>query len=250
MAADHSSDRWGDQNDPFGEEPYLMPHEDELRERAKQVLRDNRDALRHFVELATWGTLDQPDLRTILITLLLHWKDIDPKWVAEASYMSTADVYNIAEAESLMVFPCLGCGAELLVRHRLHSIRLHRSIEEYCGDESASVAPAELLCETCHVHRDTLHKQQRRLDRERYEAILADYRERPYEVRRDSREWAILKRQVHTRDEYRCRLCGRSDVALHVHHSTYENYAKERLEDLITLCAKCHSHFHFGAEAS
>jgi hypothetical protein len=241
---------WGDQNDPFGDEPFLMPHEEELRARAKQVLQGNRDALRHFVELAIWGTLDQPDQRTIIITLLLQWKDIDPRWVAEASYMSAADVYNIAEAESLMAFPCLGCGAELLVRHRLHGIRLQHSVEEYCRDETASVAPAELLCETCREQRDIIFKQQRRLDRERYEAILADYRERPYNVRRESREWAILKRQVHTRDGYRCRLCGRSDVELHVHHSTYENYAKEWLGDLITLCGVCHSHFHFGAEAS
>src|SRR5215217_8098846 len=166
MAVDHSSDRWGDQNDPFGEEPYLMPHEEELRARAKQVLRDNRDALRHFVELAIWETLDQPDLRRILIALLLHWKDIEPKWVAEASFMPTADVYNTSEAQSLMVFPCLGCGAELLVRHRLHRIRLHRSVEEYCRDETGSGAPAELFCETCQEQRDTLLEQQRRLDRE------------------------------------------------------------------------------------
>jgi 5-methylcytosine-specific restriction endonuclease McrA len=59
-----------------------------------------------------------------------------------------------------------------------------------------------------------------------------------------------LKKQVHRRDGYRCRLCGRDDVELHVHHCTYENYAQERLEDLITLCPVCHRDAHFRSEAS
>jgi 5-methylcytosine-specific restriction endonuclease McrA len=45
-------------------------------------------------------------------------------------------------------------------------------------------------------------------------------------------------------------LCGTEDVELHVHHCTYENYAREKLEDLITLCNECHHTFHFKSEAS
>ena len=89
-------------------------------------------------------------------------------------------------------------------------------------------------------------EDQRRLDNLRQQALLTEYRERPYAERRQTREWAILKRQVHRRDGYRCRLCGRDDdVQLHVHHCTYANYAEERLEDLITLCSACHERFHF-----
>jgi hypothetical protein len=62
-------------------------------------------------------------------------------------------------------------------------------------------------------------------------------------------EWMILKRQVHHREGYRCRLCGRDDLQLHVHHSTYKNYGEEKLEDLITLCSTCHERFH-RSEAS
>jgi 5-methylcytosine-specific restriction endonuclease McrA len=60
----------------------------------------------------------------------------------------------------------------------------------------------------------------------------------------------VLKRQIHRRDGYCCRLCGRNDDQLHVHHRTYATYAEERLEDLITLCRSCHEHFHFLSEAS
>ncbi len=55
----------------------------------------------------------------------------------------------------------------------------------------------------------------------------------------------VLKRQIHRRDEYRCRMCGNDDAQLHVHHCTYANYGKEKLEDLITLCSTCHQRFHF-----
>ena len=72
----------------------------------------------------------------------------------------------------------------------------------------------------------------------------------PYAERRQTKEWAILKKRIHHRDRYRCRLCGRDDVELHVHHCTYANYAQERLEDLITLCSECHHDFHFKSEAS
>ena len=250
MADDHSSDRWRDQSDPFSNEPYLTPHEGEIRMRAEQVLQDNRDALRLFVEQAIWDALDRPEQLKGLVTLLWHWKDVDPKWVAEASFMSVADLYDLVESQPLMTFPCLGCGAELLVRNRLRRIRLLRSLEDYCGDETEDRPSAELLCEICEEQTNDLVEQQRRLDRERYKALLAEYRARPYELRRESREWAVLKRRVHARDGYCCRLCGRADVALQVHHCTYRNYAQERLEDLISLCGECHRHVHFRSEAS
>jgi hypothetical protein len=204
-----------------------VPPEEEIRARAEQVLRDNRDALRHFVEVAIWGALDQPDQLKVLVSLLWHWKDVDPKWVAEASFMTVSDVRDIAEAQPVMAFPCLGCGVELTVWNRRHRIRLQRSVEDYCSDTAENDPPAELLCAPCEEQRNGLVEQQRRLDRERYQALLAEYRARPYAERRQTKEWAILKNQIHRRDKYRCRLCGGDGVELHVHHATYENYSRE-----------------------
>ncbi len=73
--------------------------------------------------------------------------------------------------------------------------------------------------------------------------MLAEYRKRPYAERRRTREWAVLKKQVHRRDGYRCRLCGSAEQ-LHVHHCTYANYGQEKFEDLITLCGMCYRRFH------
>jgi 5-methylcytosine-specific restriction endonuclease McrA len=241
---------WGDQNDPFREEFYLVPHDEVLRERAEQVRQDNRDALRHFVEVAIWEALDNPELLRVLLSLLWHWEAIDPKWAAEASFMTISDLHDLAESPALMIFSCLDCGTEIVVRSRRQLIRTQRALDEYCKDETGNGVPNTLFCQACREQRKGHVEQQSRLDRARQEALLKEYRKRPYAERRMTQEWAILKKQVHRRDEYRCRLCGRDDVELHVHHRTYKTYAEERLEDLITLCRSCHEHFHFLSEAS
>ncbi len=250
MAADHSSDRWGDQNDPFGDEFYSVPFEEVIRARAEHVLGENREALRHFVELAIWESLDRPDHLKVLVSLLWHWNTVDPKWMAEACFMTVGDIRDLAESQPVMSFPCLDCGAELAIRDRRHRTRLISSMEGYCTDDTGSGPPHDLLCKTCQKQREEHAEQQRRLDQLRQQALLSEYRARPYADRRKTREWAALKRQVHRRDGYRCCLCGRGDVQLHVHHRTYATYAEERLEDLITLCRACHEHFHFLSEAS
>jgi 5-methylcytosine-specific restriction endonuclease McrA len=245
-----NADGWGRQNDPFGEDFYIVPPDEETWARAEQILEDNRDALRHYLELLTWEMIGNSDGLKALISLLWHWKDIDPKWLAEASFMSVSDVRDIAESQSLMVFNCLYCGVELQANNRQHLIQMHQGSEALCGDRTRSQHLLHLLCESCIQQRDQYDEEQHRLDHLRQQALLAEYRERDYADRRRTQEWAILKRQVHRRDGYRCRLCGRDDVQLHVHHRTYETYAEERLEDLITLCRSCHEHFHFLSEAS
>ena len=235
MTDDHSVDRWGEQNNPFGEDFYLMPYEEEIRARAEQVHNDNRDALRHFVELAIWESLDNTDQLRVLFSLLWLWEAVDPKWMAEASFMSIRDVRDLAESQPIMIFNCLVCGTEL-TRNRWQKILMQRSVKAYCEDGATNNPPANLLCGACQEQRSDYAEQQRRLDDARYEALLKEYRRRPYADRRTTREWRVLKRQVHRRDGYRCRMCGCDGVELHVHHRTYTTYAEERLEDLIPIC--------------
>jgi hypothetical protein len=245
---DNADHRW-DQSDLFAEDFYLVPHAEETRARIERVAEDNRDALHHFVELAIWEALDNPDLLKVLFSLLWLWEDVDPRWLAEASFKSVGDVRDLVESQPVMTFNCPDCGTGLKPMNRRHLLRMHHSMNAIRRDESLGHLTA-LLCRTCIAQRDDHAEDQRRLDDLRQKALLADYRGRPYVERRQTKEWAILKRQIHRRDGYRCRLCGRDDVQLHVHHRTYETYAEERLEDLITLCRTCHEHFHFLSEAS
>jgi 5-methylcytosine-specific restriction endonuclease McrA len=246
---DNADHRW-DQSDPFREDFYLVPHPEEVWARSEQLAADNQDHFRHFVELAIWRAmdLDDRDHLKVLLSLLWLWEDVDPRRLAEASYRSVGDVRDLVDSEPVMTFNCLYCRVELKPMNWQHQVRMRQSDKAYRRD--GGDPPTDLLCKTCSAHRAAHAEDQRRLDDLRQQAILAEYRGKPYAERRQSKEWAILKRQVHRRDGYRCRLCGRDDVELHIHHCTYDNYAEERLEDLITLCAVCHGDFHFRSEAS
>ncbi|MGL5713601.1 MAG: HNH endonuclease [Paraclostridium sp.] len=60
-----------------------------------------------------------------------------------------------------------------------------------------------------------------------------------------SDEWKRIKKLVLERDNNKCILCDSEDN-LHIHHKTYQNIFKEidHMDDLITLCSKCHTKEH------
>ena len=247
---DNADHRW-DQSDPFGEDFYFVPHPEEIWARSEQLAVDNQDYFRYFVESAIWRAmdLDDRDHLKVLLSLFWLWEDVDPRWLAEASFMSVGDVRDLVDSQPVMTFNCLYCGTELKPMNRRHLLRMHHNQKAHRRDQGDD-PPTDLLCRVCIAQSAEQAEDQRRLDELRQQALIADYRGRPYAERRQTKEWAILKRQVHRRDGYRCRLCGRNDSELHVHHCTYRNYAKERLEDLITLCSVCHDDFHLRSEAS
>ena len=57
--------------------------------------------------------------------------------------------------------------------------------------------------------------------------------------------WIEVRDKVIERDDNTCQKCG-SKTNLHVHHKTYKNHFKKHLnlQDLITLCKKCHEKEH------
>ena len=58
-----------------------------------------------------------------------------------------------------------------------------------------------------------------------------------------SEAWKIRRDMALERDGRRCRLCNSKD-RLEVHHRTYKRRGNEKLDDLTTLCNKCHSAHH------
>ena len=245
MGANGSSHERGQGKYPFGEDFFLMPHEEETWARVEQIADDNRDALRHHVEVLVWEAREDSDLLRIVVSLLWHIEDVDSRWIAEACFMSVGDVRDLADSRPITAFHCLDCGAHLQARNRQHLTRMRQSLRALRGGEIDEKRLADLLCGACSKLRADHDEDQRRLDDLRQQALLAEYRRRPYAERRQTREWAVLKRQIHRRDGYRCCLCGDNDAQLHVHHNNYANYAQEKLEDLITLCSSCHQRFHF-----
>jgi 5-methylcytosine-specific restriction endonuclease McrA len=238
------------QNDPFGEDFFLVPYPEELQARAQQIRQDNQDASQHYVELVLGGMSDRPDLVKILVALLWLWEDIETEWLAEACAMSVRNICEVAEAESPIAFNCLDCGVELPPGDRQQLINRLRSYKAFLKGGNQCTPPRVLLCAGCIKRRDKDDERQRNVDQKRYRAMLRDYRMGSYEGRRTKEEWEILKKQVHSRDGYRCRICNRNDSPLHLHHRTYRTYAEERLEDVITLCADCHGLFHAYSRVS
>ena len=61
----------------------------------------------------------------------------------------------------------------------------------------------------------------------------------------NSEAWYSKKRQVYSRDNHRCRLCG-STQSLSVHHLRgYNLIPHEPISNLVLLCQACHDHQHF-----
>lgn len=56
--------------------------------------------------------------------------------------------------------------------------------------------------------------------------------------------WKAIRARRLKLDGFKCRKCGSVEV-LQVHHRTYLNWGgQEKMEDLITLCKKCHMLLH------
>jgi len=61
-----------------------------------------------------------------------------------------------------------------------------------------------------------------------------------------SGHWTDLKRRFKASKLYRgcCECCENRNVPLHVHHKTYKRLGSEKLNDLVTVCAPCHTEIH------
>ena len=61
--------------------------------------------------------------------------------------------------------------------------------------------------------------------------------------------WRQLRELALQRDQYCCRLCTNTEQ-LEVHHRHYENFGREDLNDLTTLCRTCHDLVHRSPTAA
>jgi len=62
--------------------------------------------------------------------------------------------------------------------------------------------------------------------------------------------WSRVRRAVNLRDNFRCADCGKRGMT-DIHHLTYAHRGHEldHLEDLISLCPKCHKARHSQLKA-
>lgn len=58
-----------------------------------------------------------------------------------------------------------------------------------------------------------------------------------------SRKWKKLRYERLELDCFKCFACG-EDNRLQMHHTNYENFGNETLDDIVTLCESCHIEVH------
>lgn len=66
-----------------------------------------------------------------------------------------------------------------------------------------------------------------------------DYLKTPY--------WKKVRQAVLKRDDNKCVVCGNTKM-LQIHHESYKHVGRElkHLDDLLTLCSKCHKEHHYA----
>ncbi len=82
------------------------------------------------------------------------------------------------------------------------------------------------------IHRDSLS------------AVNQDY---PIKEQYNHPEWLSLRKKILKRDNNTCKICGKTDTVLQVHHLLYpKNKFVWQIEEefLITICLKCHEIIH------
>ena len=72
-------------------------------------------------------------------------------------------------------------------------------------------------------------------ERREYHSKKRDYLSSP--------EWKSKRLKVLERDGHKCRACGYK-YRLEVHHITYRNLEQEPLNELLTVCRRCHQKIH------
>ena len=55
--------------------------------------------------------------------------------------------------------------------------------------------------------------------------------------------WQDKRKQRLAIDDFKCQMCGNKEN-LEVHHVTYDRLGNESMDDLITLCERCHTKVH------
>ena len=98
----------------------------------------------------------------------------------------------------------------------------------------------------CQIKRQEIYDENYRKFRLSYDARSAKRNRLFWDYHKSymkSMRWHLLRAKALTRDEYKCAVCQSTDT-LQLHHRHYENMGCENLEDVITLCKKCHEMLH------
>ena len=70
---------------------------------------------------------------------------------------------------------------------------------------------------------------------------MSEYHSQAYRDRINSPEWGKLRSELIDRRGARCERCQDRPLHLEVHHVNYDRIGREREDDLMVLCNRCHT---------
>jgi 5-methylcytosine-specific restriction endonuclease McrA len=221
-----------------------LPLDQGMLEAAERMYRDNRGAL--GTHLVATGLLveDSLELRANLISLVVHLDAIPISWLDHAFGVNGREAWAIAQTEPIFLFWCLDCQEQIRPKGPMHMRRLNRELAVIRNCRVGDMVSTALMCGSCTEHRLHLYSEECRAARLAQQARTSQLRKMSFAEYRVQPEWQQRRRQALTRAKYRCQMGASHDGPFDVHHTTYQNYGGERLEDLVVLCRSCHEKLH------
>lgn len=189
---------------------------------------------------------DIQDLATELLAALPEEEQREAAKILYWAYAKWIPVRSIAEAVDIRPHTvCKYVGkAEFEISCRRCKAPIKVAVKSRDGYAREKHFAKFALCGACKERIVETREKDDMLQKLEYEKNIQDLRSMPYTDYLKTEHWQYTRTKALKRARYRCQLCNRGNISLHVHHRTYENRGYEQNDDLIVLCADCHRKFH------
>jgi hypothetical protein len=150
-----------------------------------------------------------------------------------------ADVFKIPVTEVAKTAGPIVVSTTCLLCTREVDVQVNNRSTLKTLETEAGANPQHRVCPDCQAFRELDLSILRRKKGERLDGLhLAAYK-----AYLQTPQWREVRVRALRRAKSRCQLCSKSK-GLEVHHRTYKNIGREKLEDVIVLCFLCHGKFH------
>lgn len=77
-----------------------------------------------------------------------------------------------------------------------------------------------------------------------YDSLIEEFKFVDYTTYLRTKHWERFKEEALKKACFKCQVCNAENTVLFVDHYNYHNLGRETFDDVIVLCAACHSKFH------
>ena len=230
------------------EDDHSILLDSEICQNAEEQNLDNQGAMLACLQAVFLQPPGNPGREDDLISVLYESASVTTKVLCDALAIDIKALTKIRNKAPISIYDCIKCKDPLPeVARRTHLCR-GRTLRYLCSLDVGTPVKlervCELLCRSCAQGVYHCLDQQRRADICIRQARVAQLRKMPLAEYLKTPEWRALRNRVLIQAGNRCQVCGKTNLQLDVHHTSYERYGGEQLSDLIVLCRSCHQHFH------